>query len=176
MVSSLTCFPTVWHSAIPTSCYIFDVFYSLFMSLFLVPMQELFQRQWQTANLICHESSSGDSPHAVELKKFHSYYHHYNTMLNSPQFKSYYLHSVQQNLNSFAQLLQKLVVTWPHIFKWCPKQGRISWTLKLIKSNRVMHWSRKMHFELAHLKKKENQFWPLGDFVVQYIRNTSLHH
>jgi len=30
------------------------------------------------------------------------------------------------------------------------------------------------HFELARLKK--NEFWPLGDFVVQYIRKTSLHH
>ena len=36
MVISLPCFPTFWCSAIPTSCYIFNVFSYLFMSIFLV--------------------------------------------------------------------------------------------------------------------------------------------
>ena len=50
MVISLPCFPTFWCSAIPTSCYIFNVFHYLFMSFF--------QHQGHAWAEVCHHTAA----------------------------------------------------------------------------------------------------------------------
>ena len=192
MLSSLPCFYAFCWSAIPTSCYIFNV---LFMSLFFSSryMLEMKFAIYHRAASLPSQASSADvcsiGWRIIDQTRLSSNTPCTPTVFLIQQFciiitfrcwvicvHAYTWRKIWRCKGSYGFSVSgsnRLVwlQTWKKAKGWCTAQ----WKMLLFSAKTIVKESRK--FELAHLekkkkkkkKKKEKTFWPSGDFLVWYF-------
>ena len=178
MLSSLPCFNAFCWSAIPTSCYIFNVFYSCSCHFFLAAdacLSLRFAIYYRAASL---SSQASYVVLAEESQAFFKHSPHTNSISNSALLR-----------NDYISLLGDLC-TCVHMKKWCRKGSHSS----VSGSNRLMWlqtWKKVMGWHTAQWKmqlfcmktivkesqiwislsedKERKTFWRSDDFLVRYF-------